>query len=661
MINPRFNLQREERRPPEVKSTPFALRKFCLGWVLFLTLCASGRAQLTADSITSGVVSLTGGWRYHPGDDPTWANPAFDDGGWERHSPEQQTDSCSHGCWYRLRIELPPHGQTPLSLLALAQSGVFEAYIDGQRAGSAHFEPWWLSRETVEFVLPLPPDRDSVLLAIRIHPPRVAFDANEAAFIRLAVGGKTSIHDAADAHHMLRVIRFLPSGAINFAIVLAGCALLVMFALQQHHYEYFWLGLYLMILGSSSGIFTASVYAIVPGDANELYADPAIYLGILAQTEFTFAFIGRKPNIYWRIYEGFLLACPFLSILCSTGLISNAFYFAFESIALVPAALAIPVLLFYWHRHGNKETRWLILPSLAPATGEILYNAPQFGGLLGWNLDFLSRPILLWGTAPLFPTDIANVIFLLAIGAVMMFRFTSLNREQARVSAELSAAREMQRQLVPEVPPSLPGCCFNAAYVPAAEVGGDFYQVLSKIDGSSLLILGDVSGKGLKAAMTGALTIGSFRTLAAEGLSPAVLLTRLNESLYSSRSGGFITCVCGRLLPDGKLTLANAGHLPPYWNGQEIQLESGLPLGIVSGLEYTETVIELVHGDMFVMVTDGVVEAQSPTGELFGFDRTRAISVQPAAQMAAAAQAFGQNDDITILSITMTTDDAIRS
>jgi hypothetical protein len=382
---------------------------------------------------------------------------------------------------------------------------------------------------------------------------------------------------------------------------------------------------------------------------------------MLAQTEFTFAFIGRKPNLFWRIYEGFLLACPVLSVLCSTGLISNAFYFAFESVALVPAALAIPALLFFWRRRGNRETRWLILPSLAPAVGVILLNAPQFGGLLGWNLDFLSRPILLWGIAPLFPNDLADAIFLLAIGAVMLVRFTSLNHEQARVSAELSAAREMQRQLVPELPPSLPGFRVDAAFLPAAEVGGDFYQFLSQMDGSSLFILGDVSGKGLKAAMTGVLAIGSFRTLAAEGISPGVLLNRLNESLLSASDGGFITCLCGQLSPDGRLTLANAGHLPPYLNGEEVQLEGGLPLGIVAGIGFPETTIELTQGDGLVMVTDGVVEAQSPTGELFGFERTRAMSTQTAAQMAAKAQAFGQNDDITILSFTMIMDETMRS
>jgi hypothetical protein len=354
-----------------------------------------GHAQTAVNSIPAGLAWVTDGWRYHPGDNPAWADPGLNDADWERVTPQQQTNSCSDGCWYRLHIELPQHSTTPFALLLLAQQGVFEAYIDNRRAGSAHFEPWWLVREPVESILPLP-DSGSVLLAIRVRPPRVAFDATEAAFVKVAVGGQQSIHDAAEAHHTLRVIRFLPSGAINLAIFLSGFAFLVVFAVQQRNHEYFWLGLYLMILSSSGGAYIASSYAMIPGDANELYADPAIYLYILAQTEFTFAFIGRKPNRLWRVYEAFLLGCPALSVLCSTGLVSNEFYFAFESAALVPAALTIPVLLFYWHRHGNKEARWLILPSLAPAAGMILTNAPFLGALLGWNLDFLSRPILLW-------------------------------------------------------------------------------------------------------------------------------------------------------------------------------------------------------------------------------------------------------------------------
>ena len=636
------------------------MRKLCLCGLAILWFGVFGRAQTPVGSIPPGLVWVTDGWRYHPGDNPAWADPGFDDADWQRLNPQGQIDSCSHGCWYRLRIELPQRSATPLALLLLVQQGVSEAYIDNHRAGSPHFEPWWLVREPVESIIPLP-NGGPILLAIRIRPPRVAFDANEAAFVKVAVGGQQSIHDAAEAHRALRVIRFLPSGAINLVVFLSGFAFLVLFAVQKRNSEYFWLGFYLMLLGSSGGVYTASVNGIVPGDANESYADPAIYLYILAQLEFTFAFIGQRPNRFWRAYEAFLLGCPILSVLCSTGFVSNSFYFTFESAAAVPAALTILVLLFYWHRQGNREARWLILPSLAPAAGMILTNAPQIGGLMGWNLDFLSRPILLWGSAPLFKGDLTSAVFLMAIAAVMVVRFTALNREQARTSAELAAAREMQRQLVPAEPPGVRGFRLDAAYIPAAEVGGDFYQVLPQAVGSSLLILGDVSGKGLKAAMTGALAIGSFRTLAAEGLSPAVLLGRLNQSLYQPGSSGFITCLCGHLAPGGRLTLANAGHLPPYRNGEEVPLESALPLGMVPGLEYTETVVELASGDVVLMLTDGVVEAQSASGELFGFDRTRSISVQPAAQIAAAAQAYGQNDDITVLSMTLTADEAFRT
>jgi len=636
-----------------VMSYPSTWRTLSIGIFLLLNFGIAGEAQHTAAPLTSGLVWLTDGWRYHSGDNIAWANPQFDDGNWERHSP-QQTDTCAHGCWYRLPIELPPHGNTPLNLLMLAQSGVFEVYVDGHRAGSAQFEPWWLTRETMEFIVPLNAHRDPVLLAIRIRPPRIAFDANEASSLRVALGGQQAISDAADAHHTRRLIRFLPSGAVNFVIVLAGFALLLICALQQRDREYLWLGVYLTILGSSGGIFTAAVYAILPGDANEIYADPAIFLGMLAQTEFTFAFIRRRPNRLWRSYECFLLACPILSFLCSAGLMPNALYFSFESAALVPAAFAIPALLYYWHRHGNREARWLIVPSLAPAVGMILNNLPQIGNLLGMNLDFLSSPVLLWGIAPLSPADVADAIFLLAIGAVMLVRFTTLNREQARVSGELAAAREMQLELVPATLPALPGWRLDAAYIPASEVGGDFYQVVSRNDGSSLLVVGDVSGKGLKAAMTGALAIGAFRSLALEGLSPGMLLTRLNESLFGASHGGFVTCLCGHISHKSRLTLASAGHVPPYRNGEEIPLETGLPLGILSDLEFPETTVELAPGDRTVFVTDGVVEAQSRSGELFGFERTQAISVHPVAQIAAVAQAFGQQDDITVLSLTLT-------
>ena len=109
-----------------------------------------------------------------------------------------------------------------------------------------------------------------------------------------------------------------------------------------------------------------------------------------------------------------------------------------------------------------------------------------------------------------------------------------------------------------------------------------------------------------------------------------------------------------RVDKDGTLTFANAGHLPPYLNGQEYPLDSSLPLGLLPYSNYTEEKLQLKPGDQLAVYTDGLLEATSPTGELFGFDRMKALFAnQPTAKEAMkAAIDFGQEDDITVLTIT---------
>ena len=233
-------------------------------------------------------------------------------------------------------------------------------------------------------------------------------------------------------------------------------------------------------------------------------------------------------------------------------------------------------------------------------------------------------------------------------------------REQMRVAGELSAARDIQRRLVPETLPVIAGYAIEAAYFPAEEVGGDFYQVLDAKGGAKLVVLGDVSGKGLKAAMTGALAMGALRALATEGMGPAALLTRLNRQLTETRDEGFITCVCAQVTAEGDVTIANAGHLPPYHNGEEMLLEPDLPLGIAAEGRYVEHGFRLEAGDRLTLLSDGVVEARDGRGALFGFDRTQAISAQAASAIAAAALEFGQEDDITVLTLTRASGDKGR-
>jgi serine phosphatase RsbU (regulator of sigma subunit) len=270
---------------------------------------------------------------------------------------------------------------------------------------------------------------------------------------------------------------------------------------------------------------------------------------------------------------------------------------------------------------------------------------------LGWQrLDFLDNPIQL-GPISVQPADIGNLLFLVAIAVVMFLRFNRVSREQARSAAEFEAAREIQQRLVPASLPELAGFKLEAAYLPAQEVGGDFYQVLAQQDGYALIVVGDVSGKGLKAAMTGALAIGSLRTLADENLSPGTLLSRLNRQMLATQESGFITCLCVRISRQGSVTMANAGHLSPYRGGEEIEVDSGLPLGLTADAEYAETHLELAPGDTLTLLSDGVVEAMNPQHQLLGFERVRAMSGQSAHDIAAAAQKFGQEDDITVLTL----------
>jgi serine phosphatase RsbU (regulator of sigma subunit) len=129
------------------------------------------------------------------------------------------------------------------------------------------------------------------------------------------------------------------------------------------------------------------------------------------------------------------------------------------------------------------------------------------------------------------------------------------------------------------------------------------------------------------------------------------LLARLNRQIHDTQDSGFITCLCTRIATDGAVTVANAGHLSPYRGGEEIPVDSGLPLGIAAGIEYSETQFQLEPGDTLTLISDGVVEAMNAQHQLFGFERTRGISTQSASSIASAAQAFGQEDDITVLTV----------
>jgi serine phosphatase RsbU (regulator of sigma subunit) len=108
-----------------------------------------------------------------------------------------------------------------------------------------------------------------------------------------------------------------------------------------------------------------------------------------------------------------------------------------------------------------------------------------------------------------------------------------------------------------------------------------------------------------------------------------------------------------RIEPHGSVIVANAGHLAPYLGGKEIQVENGLPLGITAETDYPEVLISLPVDQQLTLYTDGVVEACARSGELLGFERAAALSIKPAEFIAQTAQIFGQDDDITVLTVAL--------
>jgi serine phosphatase RsbU (regulator of sigma subunit) len=204
---------------------------------------------------------------------------------------------------------------------------------------------------------------------------------------------------------------------------------------------------------------------------------------------------------------------------------------------------------------------------------------------------------------------------------------------------------------LPEQIETVPGFTIESVYQPAQQVGGDFFQILPDSRGGLLLVVGDVAGKGLPAAMLVSVLVGATRTAAAYSQSPSEVLSQLNERLLGRTHGGFSTALAAHITADGWVIIANAGHLSPYLDGKEVELPGALPLGIVGNAAYETTQFHLPHGSRLTFYSDGVVEAQNQKGELFGFDRARDLSTKSASEIAAAAKQFGQSDDITVVAI----------
>jgi serine phosphatase RsbU (regulator of sigma subunit)/anti-sigma regulatory factor (Ser/Thr protein kinase) len=207
-------------------------------------------------------------------------------------------------------------------------------------------------------------------------------------------------------------------------------------------------------------------------------------------------------------------------------------------------------------------------------------------------------------------------------------------RERERIEQEMRVAQLIQQQFLPQELPDLPGWQVAAHYQPARAVGGDFYDVFELPGGEVGIVAGDVTDKGVPAALVMASTRSLLRADAPRLVSPSAVLARVNDLLYPSIPARmFVTCIYAVLNPaTGHIRYANAGHNLPYLHTDDGVVElraTGMPLGLMPGMFYEEQETTILPGQSMLLYSDGLIEAHDANGEMFGFPRLKSLMNQP--------------------------------
>jgi len=572
--------------------------------------------------------------------------------------------------WQRTEVTLPAGLQAvpQLGLLVQGEQPVYEVFVNGQRIGGSDKFATLRGPQYARTIFSFPSSlARQGRLVIAIHAQAVHTSNHIDGFVP-ALAPLDRIQAVSDQD----TLNYLASSWLHYicftAMFGAGVVFFLLFSINTRAREHLWLGarlcsLLIFRIGELASVVDLSVPAWLALASNAFFNGTGAFLSI----EFVFSFLDRPVPKFFRAIEilgllnaiQLLLLVPFPpSQFFPVARFADSVYIHHPAIACtLLSALTFLLLLPVCFKSKLPEMRWIGAATLFFAIEE----SNRMAGFI--HLPSIPQDFF-WRGVDIDLRAISNLMFAVVMLIAMTFRLRRIQDRNRKIEQEIAAARSIQQILIPDQLPQIPGLTIESAYMPAQEVGGDFFQILpipnhdQPEQPSAFIVLGDVSGKGLKAAMTVSLIVGTLRAFAETYRSPGELLSGLNRLLHG-RADGFSTCLALMITPSGKLIVANAAHPNPYLNGTEIHTEPNLPLGLTLDLTYSELALQLDGSDRFTLVTDGVVEATSATTrELFGFDRTQSISDQPAASIAEAARAFGhgapQADDITVLTIART-------
>jgi Stage II sporulation protein E (SpoIIE) len=651
-----------------------------------------------ATHVTLGrsVVPLYGPWKFTLGDAPIdpatnaplWAAPGFDDSQWETVdlTPQGVKDPLggfanyvkgwtarghagySGYAWYRIRVQV---SAVPGEELALAGpeyvDDAYQLFGDGKLVGSfgkfAGGRPSFYFTQPMMFNLPqkpagVGPDGPPLVIAFRfwMSPSTVVLQPDVGGIHTAPLLGNA---ESVLARYQLNWLQLVRSqvfrvllGLLSLVVAIVAFSLTRLDRLDP---VYTWMGAVFLLLCFTdifNFIATCSQYvdAIVGTALTDAILWPVLFGGwvMVWWVWFRLQRPTWVPKAIGLLTLGFMLTTVIgenlLYPLISPGI---AGFFHVASIAVRLALLALLVLVIFWAIRREGVEGWLVLPAM------VLFVLGQFTS----ELSILHFRIY-W-----FPfgmrismAQIADLLLIAVLFVLLLRRLLFSVKQQRLLALDVKQAQEVQRVILPESITSVPGLTIENEYRPAREVGGDFFQILpNAADGSLLIVAGDVAGKGLQAGMLVALLVGAIRSTCEMNADPLFVLHALNRRLLG-RGGAQATCLAMRITADGAVTLANAGHLPPYLNGQPLEVEGALPLGVIEDAGFTVTHFQLQENDRLVLASDGIVEAMDEQGQLFGFTRVQELlqARLSASELAATAQSFGQRDDISVIAVTRT-------
>jgi hypothetical protein len=647
------------------------------------------------------VFPLNGPYKFSIGDSPLdpathqplWAESGFDDSRWENvdlNPPNGSFDPVvgfsgyvpgwtakghpgySGYAWYRIRVKVESLDGTKLALAGPSDvDDGFQVFANGTLLGS--FGDLSTSPPSVYYsqptFFPIPPlDAASKadgteVLAFRLwmEPATLTYAPDAGGFHAAPLLGHAGAVFAGYQVRWLEQVRFEAIGIIE---ILFYCLLAV-------------LAVSLSIFDRSDRVYywIATVYAI-----------SACNLSVQA--------VGSLSQSISQVTLNFMVNGLFFPLLLAVWLMVWWVWFQLKRPVWLPKAVALLTLLYMASDFLGKEIVFGLVPHPLAVKFHLLSVAARLGflallvlvvvlgvrqqGREGW----VALPAVLVLDVATFQGELgglhirhawfpfgmqftlgaaAQLLLVFALFFLLLRRmFVSLRRQREQ-ALDIKQAAEVQQVILPKSRTVYPGLLIETEYRAARQIGGDFFQIIphaadgSDQAGSTLIVAGDVTGKGLQAGMTVALLIGAIRSTAELNSEPLAVLEALNRRLIG-RESSQATCLALGIAADGSCTLANAGHLPPYLNGKPLDMEGALPLGMMDGAEFTVMRFQLSPYDKLVMVSDGILEAADANGTLFGFDRISELLANNTAvkALADAAQLFGQNDDISLVAITRT-------